>query len=322
MRTLRVAAVQLRSVNGDIPANLARARGFVEQAVRAGAQLVLFPEFMATGYAWTEKIWDSAEPKIGPTAAWLAEMSRRHGIWLGTTFLEADGDDFFNTFVLTAPDGSEAGRVRKQHPALWEAFFTRGSAGPHVIDTSLVRIGVGICYENYLAFLPRLMQQHSVDLLLMPHSAPSLAESFPVVKDTVARFLKDLLDVAAYSARVLGIPAVMANKCGPWDSGLSFEKPSDFPGCSAIVDSDGTVKAQLQDEEQVIIADVTLDPRRKCVSPPPAFGRWARKTSSWQTFACWLPETIGALWYRMSARRKKRARAVSSAGAMSGRAVR
>ena len=311
--TLRVAVVQLESANGMLAANLERATPFVEEAVCDGAQLVLLPEFLATGYAWTTDLWNAAEPAVGPTVEWLGSTSRRLGVWLGATYLEAEGDEFFNTFVLTAPDGSEAGRVRKQNPALWEAFFFRGEAGPHLIDTPLGRIGVGICYDNYLAYFPQLMYDQSADLILMPHSAASFAEMFPICEGTIRLFQRDLREIAAYHASLLGIPTVMSNKCGPWDSGRPGQVPANFLGSSAIVDSDGTVKQQLAGEERVIVADVTLDPARKRTTRPPRFGRWARETSFWRNIVCWFPESAGSVCYRLSAARRKQARIRSSA---------
>ena len=69
---------------------------------------------------------------------------------MGTSFLEAEREHFFNTFVLIKPDGQEAGRVRKQSSALFEFFFVKGHGGPHVLDTEFGKVGVGICYENQL----------------------------------------------------------------------------------------------------------------------------------------------------------------------------
>jgi predicted amidohydrolase len=74
--------------------------------------------------------------------------SRRH--------LEDYEEGFFNTFVLTAPTGEEAGRVRKQFPAIWEAYFFKGDLGSHVIETALGKIGVGICFDSHLAAIVRL----------------------------------------------------------------------------------------------------------------------------------------------------------------------
>src|SRR5262245_43536066 len=113
MRRIVVAAVQCRSDNGAAEANLAHARPLVEEAARRGAELVLCPEFLATGYIYHSSIWDAAEPRGVPTESWLGELARRLGIFVGASYLEADGADFFNTFALCAPGGAVAGRVRK-----------------------------------------------------------------------------------------------------------------------------------------------------------------------------------------------------------------
>ncbi len=303
-RTVRVAAVQMESQNGLVEANLHHAQPLVEQAARAGAQLILLPEFMPTGYIFTTAIWDGAEPKSGPTVQWLCENSKRLSVWLGTSFLEADGEDFFNTFVLATPDGKEAGRVRKQPPAAFEAYFTKGCPGSHVIDTELCRIGVGICYENQLSYLTRMMYSQSVDLLLMPHSYP-----------IIAQMVFSLGELASHHANLLGVPAIVCNKCGPWQSpypGIPFYKSNtSFPGLSTIADSDGAVKAQLGNEERVIVEEVTLDPARKIDKPPRYYGRWALR-GPWFRNAVIAIETAGNLWYTLSSERKKRARLISS----------
>jgi len=313
---LRIAAIQMQSENGLIENNLKRALGFVEAAARKEARLIVLPEFMPTGYIFTKAIWDGAEPTNGPTVQWLGKHSKRLGVYLGTSFLEADGEDFYNTFVLTGPDGRELGRVRKQTPAAFEAYFTRGDPGNHVIETGIGRIGVGICYENQHCFIPRLMQSQSVDLLLMPHSAPATAESPLFPRSELDKDARRLRDLAQYYARLLGIPAVMINKCGPWESslpGLPFlTQRSRFPGYTAIADSDGALKERLDDEEGVIIAEVTLDPAHRVKEIPKKGGRYLE--SSWPGCIFPLIEAAGRIWFRLSGERKKRAREISSRG--------
>ena len=211
VRTLRVAAVQMESKNGQVEANLEHATRFIEKAAEAGAQLIILPEFMPTGYVFTNAIWEGAETGEGPTVLWLRENSKRLGVWMGTSFLEAEGQDFFNTFVLTRPDGQEAGRVRKQTSALFEAFFVKGDGGPHVLATQFGKVGVGICYENQLAYIPRLMHEQSVDLLVMPHSAPTPTPTILVSRQNAEDFNRGRKDLASHYARVLGVPAVMIN---------------------------------------------------------------------------------------------------------------
>ena len=255
-RSLRIAVVQMQSVDHDIDGNLKRATAFAEKAAAQGARLVLFPEFMATGSYLSFDTWDSAEPSKGKTVAWLKSTSKRLGIWMGTSFLEADGADFYDTFVLTTPQGQEAGRVRKQIPAGPEAYFFRGEVGSHVINTAIGKIGVGICAENYYCFIASQMVEQSADLILMPHASPDMFQSGGLHSPPGTH-------LALWYGKNLGIPAVMVNKVG-----RSYKPPPNeikgfFPGLSAIVDSDGSVRQSMDDKEGIGIADVSLDPGRK-----------------------------------------------------------
>jgi N-carbamoylputrescine amidase len=315
-RTLRAAAVQMVSANGDVEGNLEHATAFVEEAVGRRAKLVVLPEFMPNGYIYDKNdMWDTAEGPSGPTLRWLKETSSRLGIWLGAGFLEAEGEDFFLSFVITAPDGSISGRVRKQTPAFAEAFFIKGETSPHVIDTELGKIGVGICYENHLAYMPHLMFSQHVDLMLMVHSSPTPMPNPLYPARAVEKYDRDLKELAGFYARMLGVPVVSSNKCGEWRSPLPLlpflAQESNFTGFSTIADSDGSVKAQLQKEEGAIVEDVTLDPARKTGTPPECSGHWSHEVP-WQMNQFRLFEFMGGLSYRFSGKRKRRAREISS----------
>jgi N-carbamoylputrescine amidase len=259
-RTLRLAVVQMASVNGDTAGNLRRAEGFARRAVNGGAKLVLFPEMMPGGYSLYYDVWDSAEPSNGQTARWLSRTSQRLGAWIGTSFLEADGEDFYNTFILTGPDGAEAGRVRKQVPADAEAYFFRGDPGPHVIETAIGRIGVSICAEGYYCFIAEQMRRLKADIVLMPHSAPdcSATGGLPAAPGT---------HLGLWYARNLGVPVAFVNKVGPFRTRALSPPPQEstgvFPGLSAIVDSDARVLKTMDGAEGISVADVVLDPARK-----------------------------------------------------------
>ena len=302
--TVRVACVQMESQNANIMANHDRATEFINQAAEKGAELILLPEFMSTGYIFTTDIWDSAEPKDGPTEKWLKSNSARLGVWLGTSYLEADGEDFFNTFVLTTPDGKIAGRVRKQKPAGPEAFFFKGEKGIHTISTKLGIIGVGICYENYLCFLPQIFYDEKVDLILMPHSAPV---------QTI-----DGSSIASLYAELLGVPAIMVNKVGMFHSPSQIpDIPSTdniFPGKSAIADSNGSIKANLGSDEGILVEDVHLDSSLKTKLKLQCDNQWIsyKKTPpiTVQKYFEYI-ENIGATWYSESSERKQRALSIS-----------
>jgi len=255
-RSLRIAVVQMKSLDHDTDGNLRNATTYAEEAAARGAQFVLFPEFMATGSYLSFDTWDSAEPSQGKSVQWLKSTSRRLHMWLGTSFLEARGADFYDTFVLTAPSGDEVGRVRKQIPAGPEAYFIRGDAGPHVISTAIGKIGVGICAENYYCFAASQFLRDSADFIVMPHSSPDMSNSGGLQSPPGTH-------IASWYAKKLGVPVAMVNKVG-----RSYKPPPNeikgvFPGHSAIVDSDGTVLQSMDDNEGIGIANITLDPARK-----------------------------------------------------------
>jgi N-carbamoylputrescine amidase len=315
-KILRVAVVQVASENGKIAENLKHATSFVEEAAERGAKLILLPEFMSTGYIFTEEIWDAGEPKEGPTVKWMKDLSKKLGVWLGTSYLEADGEDFYNTFVITNPEGSEDGRVRKQTPAVGEAYFTKGDSGTHVINTQLGKIGVGICYENRLSYMPKLMFKQSVDLMLQPHAVPVPKISRMVPLKQSDRSRTDLGNRSKYYADMLGIPVILSNKSGKWSSplpGMPFlHQDTSFVGLSSIADSDGTLKVKLGADEGVIVEDITLNPALKKKAPPTTHGRWSMPDIPWIMNVVVLIEAIGGVCYQFSRERKLRAKAISS----------
>jgi N-carbamoylputrescine amidase len=259
-RKVRVAVVQMKSLDHDIDGNLQQATLYADQAAKRGAQFVLFPEFMATGSYLSFDTWDSAEPSQGKTVQWLKSTSRRLHIWIGASFFEARGSDFYDTFVLTGPSGEEAGRVRKQIPAGPEAYFFRGETGSHVISTSIGKIGVGICAENYYCFAASQFLKESVDFIVMPHASPDMSNGGGLPSPPGTR-------IASWYAKKLGVPVAMVNKVG-----RSYKPPPNeingfFPGKSAILDSDNSVLQSMDDKEGLGIANVTLDPARKTHAP-------------------------------------------------------
>ena len=255
-RPLRIAVVQMKSLDHDIAGNLRQAAKYADEAAGRGAQFVLFPEFMATGSYLSFDTWDSAEPSQGKSVEWLKSTSRRLHIWLGAGFFEASGADFYDTFVLTGPSGDEVGRVRKQIPAGPEGYFFRGDVGPHVISTAIGKIGVGICAESYYCFAASQFLKDSADFIVMPHSSPDMSNSGGLPSPPGTR-------IASWYAKKLGVPVAMVNKVG-----RSYKPPPNeingvFPGRSAIVDSDGTVLQSMDDKEGIGIANITIDPSRK-----------------------------------------------------------
>jgi N-carbamoylputrescine amidase len=313
---IRVAAVQMVSENGALQANLGRATRLVQEAASNGARLIALPELFSGGYWLCERIWETAEPRGGPTETWLRSTANRLGVFLGGSYLLADGEDFFNVFALATPDGKIAGRVPKENPGFVEAYLFRGQPSSHVIATEFGRIGVGICYDNAFRFLADALIAGDADMLVMPFSAPTPAQTWYYGKHSIAAYRASYRHGASNMARLLGIPAVQVNKCGDWSSDLPAFFPaqvSKFDGQSEIADGDGTIVAQLADEQVAIVGDVNLDPLRKKRQLPAEVtrhGRWiAPVPMDFKMF--WLVESLGRRAYQKSRRRREMAAAVA-----------
>lgn len=293
MRILKVAGVQVESRNLDVEGNLRRAESLVTVAAQRGAELVLCPELLAAGYVYDPSIWGVAEPHGGPTEVWLGRMALQHELYIGATYLEVCGHDCFNTFTLMKPDGTVAGRVRKESLPGFEGWFFRSCSGSKVIDTEFGRVGVGICWDNNTTRFMRRMSQEAVDLLLMPHSAPLISVGRLRLLGDASR--EKLRGVAGFYAQVFGIPTVMANKAAGEDSWSPVPRVPlvrfrfHFIGQSTICDAEGNVCDQLDEQEGVVFAEVVLDAQRKRTPTRLPSGYWSRPPAR-------FPRTSAALF--------------------------
>lgn len=310
--SVRLAVAQMASANGDITGNLARATPLAENAARKRADLVVFPEFMPTGYDLSTACWNAGEKLDGPTTAWLKAQARRLGLYVGTSFLEARGEDFYNTFALACPQG-DLYTVRKQTPAGAEAFFFRGEDNAHVIECSLGRIGVVICQENYRCFAANLMAEGKPDFILAPHS-------FPDVSSTGGLPSPPGTHVASWYAKRFGVPVAMVNKTGAWSTPVIGGSTATgvFPGKSAIVGADGSVLSLLGADEGCEVAETRLDAGARVASPArcegPVIGDLTLSppaTADASMRAGAQVEAQAAAFYASSEERKRKARAIS-----------
>jgi N-carbamoylputrescine amidase len=235
-------------------------------------------------------------------------MAHKHGLYLGGSYLQADGDDFFNTFILASPDKGILGRVGKDHPCSVEAYIFQPRPGAQTIDTPLGRIGVAICYDNTLRVVWDRLLAEGFDLLLMPMCAPTPERNILYNEKKITAYHNSFKNGATLMAQQHGVPAIMANKAGPWDTPLPGWLPdvhSTFPGFSHIADSDGNELARLDAEEGVIVAEVKLDPARKHLHLVPDADRYrpwvVPVPSDYKTFAIF--EFFGRRSYNKSKRR-------------------
>jgi N-carbamoylputrescine amidase len=234
-----------------------------------------------TGYTITKQVWDLAEPEGGPMEQWMTGTAKKHDVYLGAGLVEVDGEDYYNAYLVCGPDGRIVGRTRKTQTEFM--FFKAGEIGSHIIETPIGRLGVGICADNHRTFFPKLMQEQGADILLMPHAWPAPYRTSRLISEKdVQETEKNARGYARLFAEILGVPVLFANQTGPLEGGRwpglfgKLLNPEFFryAGYSAIVDSDRSVKAQIEQGEGVITAEVTLDPSRKLKTDIPDHGGW------------------------------------------------
>lgn len=304
-KRIRVAAIQINCELGKIESNLTHAEEMIKRAVQKCAQLVLLPELTPSGYTLTGELWDSAELIDGTSVRWLLRVAKDCGIYLGFSFLEAEGEDFYNSFVLSDPDGKLVGRVRKDPPAGPEAYFYKAGSDAHVIDTAIGRIGVGICYENVLYDQMYFLHKAHVDLVLSPFASPR--PKVHLLLGGAKSIEKPLVSSRKIYANTLGVPLVMSNRVGPLETALPGILPyfhGVFSGLSSIVDRDGVVKAELDADEGFIVADVGLGYDPNNVKEPRRYGKMWAVPMPWYSFIYPITQKMGEKNYATNRRRK------------------
>lgn len=182
MASVGVAALQFDPALGQVEANLERIEGFVAEASRAGCALVVAPEAAVTGYAFDslDEALPVARHATGVAEDHLAAVSARHGIAIVCGTLEAEGDEVYNTALLSLPNGRR--RVyRKLHlPFLGvDRFATPGADPPWVVDIGPMRIGVLICYDLRFPEAARVCALEGADLIALPTNWPIGVEFHP-----------------------------------------------------------------------------------------------------------------------------------------------
>ena len=174
--TLKIGLVQ-QSCTEDRAQNLSASIAGIRDAARQGAQLVLLQELHAGVYfCQTEdtKRFDQAETIPGPTTDALAAVAKELGIVIvGSVFERRAPGICHNTAVVLERDGRLAGTYRKMHipddPGFHEKFyFTPGDQGFTPIETSVGKLGVLVCWDQWYPEAARLMAMHGAELLLYP----------------------------------------------------------------------------------------------------------------------------------------------------------
>jgi predicted amidohydrolase len=176
---MHVAVIQLNSQE-DVSANLVRVRALVEDAAKAGAELVALPENFAFMGPEDDKRRIAERVPDGPIAKAVIESARAAKVWVvagGMPEASDDADRPFNTSLLVAPDGSLAARYRKVHlfdvdlpdgTKLFESKATTAGSEPVVHDLGEAKLGMTICYDLRFPELYRKLVGAGVRIVTVP----------------------------------------------------------------------------------------------------------------------------------------------------------
>ena len=253
---MKVAAVQMDVKILEKDNNLARVIATMDEAARAGAKLIVFPECALTGYCFTsrEEAWPLAETVPGPSTEKLAATARSHGVTAIVGMLEREGDTLYNSAAVVDPKGV-LGAYRKMHlPCLGIDWFNAaGDKAFPVFATSHGRVGVNICYDCSFPEAGRVVKLHGAQLLAIPTNWPLGSDSWE--HTTKVRATENHLHVIA-SDRV------------------GEERGFRFSGHSQIVDFMGKVHAEAGETEETILyaeLDLAAADQNRVVRVP---GKW------------------------------------------------
>lgn len=251
--------------------NRQRLAEHIAAAAKEGAQLVVLQELHNTPYfCQVENVdnFDLAEPIPGPSTEFFGELARQHGIVLVISLFERRAPGLYhNTAVVLEKDGTIAGKYRKMHipddPAYYEKFyFTPGDMGFHPITTSVGKLGVQVCWDQWYPEGARLMALQGADLLIYPTAIGYESSDTPGEQ---TRQREAWTTVQRGHAVANGLPVITVNRVGHEADPSGQTKGITFWGSSFVAGPQGELLAQasMQDEEVVV---VTLDLHRsECV---------------------------------------------------------
>ncbi|WPP01135.1 nitrilase family protein [Pseudomonas sp. HR96] len=250
---VRVAVVQCDPQVGveHCESNLRHALQLARQAVENGANLIVLPELVTTGYAFANRAEAFAHCESIPTGLscqMLLDFAHEHGIYLAAGVAERDGMHLYDSAVLVGPHGY-LGKYRKAH--LWnqeKLWFTPGDLGFPVFDTPIGRIGLLICWDIWFPEVPRILAQQGADIIC---SLNNWVWTPPPLFDATGKCMASYLTITA--AHVNNVFIAAANRTG-------IDRGERFLGCSLIAGTSGWPLTEVAsaEHEAILYADVDL----------------------------------------------------------------
>lgn len=268
-RNLSVAIVQHSNIN-DPQHNLEKTQQGVREAASEGAEVIVLQELHRSLYFCQiedPELFDLAEPIPGPSTDAYGELAKELGVVLVLSLFERRAAGLYhNTAVVIDKDGTIAGKYRKMHipddPGFYEKFyFTPGDLGFEPISTSIGKLGVLVCWDQWFPEAARLMAMAGAELLIYP---TAIGWDPRDDKDEQQRQLDAWVISQRAHAVANGLPVVACNRVG-LETDPSDQTPGIlFWGNSFITGPQGEVLAHASDsDDQILTANVSLTQSEK-----------------------------------------------------------
>ncbi|MBR3029341.1 MAG: carbon-nitrogen hydrolase [Bacteroidales bacterium] len=260
---MKIALIQ-KSRTSDIENNIQTLKESIKEAAINGAELVVLQELHNSLYfcqVESTDNFDLAEPIPGHSTEFFGNVAKECGVVLVTSLFERRAAGLYhNTAVVFDKDGSIAGKYRKMHipddPAYYEKFyFTPGDLGFHPIQTSLGKLGVMVCWDQWYPEGARLMALQGAELLIYP---TAIGWESTDTDEEKQRQLTAWQTVQRGHAVANGIPVVAVNRSGHEVDPSGQTNGIDFWGHSFVAGPQGEMLAEAGIEPTTLIVDVDM----------------------------------------------------------------
>lgn len=254
---MKVGLVQQKNT-ADIPANIQKLQDNIRKAAAMGAELVVLQELHNGLYfCQTEntEIFNQAEPIPGPSTETFGKLAKELGIVLVLSLFERRAPGLYhNTAVVLEKDGSIAGKYRKMHipddPAYYEKFyFTPGDLGFEPIDTSVGRLGVLVCWDQWYPEAARLIAMRGAEMLIYP---TAIGWESTDTEEEKKRQLNAWITVQRGHAVANGLPVITVNRTGHEPDPSGQTNGIQFWGNSFVAGPQGELLAEFTNEQEEV----------------------------------------------------------------------
>ena len=263
---MKIGLIQQHNT-GDREDNKARLAEKIGQLAKKGAELIVLQE-LHNGLYFCQienvNLFNQAEPIPGPSTEFFGQLAKQYGVVIVTSLFERRAPGLYhNTAVVLEKDGTIAGMYRKMHipddPGYYEKFyFTPGDLGIHPIETSLGKLGVLVCWDQWYPEAARLMALQGAQLLIYPTAIGFDPNDTP---DEQERQRMAWQTVQRGHAVANGLPVVTVNRVGQEQCSMVNGQCSTIPfwGTSFVAGPQGELLYEAPTDREVeTVVDVDM----------------------------------------------------------------